>query len=255
MSGQKVAFWLKIRIQLISQHIILKTMEQPFLLVGIIIAVILIFNVLLLYYLRQVYGRDKQIAEFIRSNDTLILSEAQQKAKSIIDAATLRAKQTLTDTEYVKNEFMKKMEDLLSQTAHNDIKLLQNKSNEINDWYKKVLDSVKQEHAQKAEESLKSVEGIVDQQLQDFRQILKKETIESEQIVSQRVNSEYTKVHQEIEQYKAQKIQEINLATNQVIHQITEEVLGKAIPLEDHQKLILDALEKAKTEGLFSAPK
>jgi hypothetical protein len=229
-------------------------MDQPFLLVGVVILIVIIFNALLLYYLKEVYGRDKQIAEFIKSNDTLILSEAQQKAKSIIEAATIRAKQTITETDYVKAELMKKVENLLNDEAHKDVQLLQNKSYEINDWYKKLLAGVEQQHAKKAEETLNTVENIATEELEDFREILKKETMESEQVVSQKVNSEYQKVHLELEGYKAKKMQEINQAANKIVLEVTEEVLGKAISLDEHQKIIVDALEKAKRDGLFNIP-
>lgn len=228
-------------------------MEQPILLVGVIISVLFIFNLLLLYYLKQVYGRDKKIAEFIQSNDTLILSEAQQKAKSIIEAATLRAKQTLTEADYLKSELSKKMEELLTQVANNDVHLLQNKSNEINLWYKNLLERVEHEHAKKAEESIKSVEGIIDQQIHEFSDILKKQTMNSETMVTQRVNEEYAKSHQEIEQYKQQQMQQIAQAADALVLKITEEVLGKALTTQDHKKLIFDALEKAKHDGLFTA--
>lgn len=215
--------------------------------------VLVVFNALLFYFFRQVSGRDSRIADFIQSNDTQILSEAQQKAKSIIEAAMNRAKQTLTEADYVREDLMKRMEQLLTDVANKDVESLQTKSLEINQWYKKLLGGIEEQHTKQAEQSIKSVENVAAEEIKGFRENLEKETLQSERAVAEKVSTEFAKVKEDLEVYKQKKMTEIAQAANLVVIEVTEEVLGSAISIQDHQKIVINALEKAKKEGLFSS--
>jgi len=64
-----------------------------------------------------------------------------------------------------------------------------------------------------------------------------------------RLKEEYQKKEKELELYKVEALKKIDDQIYNVIQNISNEVLGKSISLQDHEQLIIDALEKAKKEG------
>jgi hypothetical protein len=58
-------------------------------------------------------------------------------------------------------------------------------------------------------------------------------------------------IQKELEEYKNERLKKADKQINSIIQEVAEEVLNKAIPLEDHQKLIIESLEKSRKEGLF----
>ena len=58
-------------------------------------------------------------------------------------------------------------------------------------------------------------------------------------------------LQKEIAAYKQQKIKESDKTVNKIIAEVSQKVLNKSIPLEDHQNLIIESLEKSLKEGVF----
>ena len=58
-------------------------------------------------------------------------------------------------------------------------------------------------------------------------------------------------MEKEIEAYKQARFKEAEAMVTKIVQKVSQEVLNKAINIEDHEKLVVDALEKAKKEGIF----
>lgn len=56
----------------------------------------------------------------------------------------------------------------------------------------------------------------------------------------------------EIEQYKNLQMMRVDEEVPKIIEAVSKEVFGKAISLEAHQDLVLEALKRAKMDGIFS---
>jgi NAD+--asparagine ADP-ribosyltransferase len=79
----------------------------------------------------------------------------------------------------------------------------------------------------------KGLEGDLQRQIKEFRETLLPD------------------LKKELEDYKQIRLKQSDEIINQVIQKASQEVMNKSISLEDHQKILTDALEKAKTEGVF----
>jgi hypothetical protein len=58
-------------------------------------------------------------------------------------------------------------------------------------------------------------------------------------------------MEQELDEYKKIRLQQADRTITQVIQEVSQEILNKSISLDDHQRLLIEALEKAKKEGVF----
>ncbi len=89
-------------------------------------------------------------------------------------------------------------------------------------------------------------------EVKEFADTLHKETIESQQIVEQKVQEEYKKVEGEIKQYKDEQMAKIEESIYDILHDVSHKVMGKALSLKDHEALVLEALEEAKRSNVIS---
>ena len=62
---------------------------------------------------------------------------------------------------------------------------------------------------------------------------------------------DFAKAQIEIAEYKKHQLSKIDQSMNDVLLKVSGSILGKVIPIRDHQQLIIDALEQAKKEGMF----
>lgn len=73
-----------------------------------------------------------------------------------------------------------------------------------------------------------------------------------ERVLERGVREELNRAAKEIADYKNEQKAKINERITQVVAQISREVLGKALSLEQHEQLIVEALDEAKKAGLFN---
>jgi hypothetical protein len=58
-------------------------------------------------------------------------------------------------------------------------------------------------------------------------------------------------MQKELDGYKQSRINQIEQMISRVIQEASQEILNKSISVDDHQKLLMESLEKAKKEGVF----
>lgn len=65
------------------------------------------------------------------------------------------------------------------------------------------------------------------------------------------LNERVLEVERDLENYKKEKIKEIDKNIYQIIIHATKKIIGQSIDLSLHEKLVIEALEKAKKEKFF----
>ncbi|HSX48861.1 MAG TPA: hypothetical protein VLE44_01225 [Candidatus Saccharimonadales bacterium] len=65
------------------------------------------------------------------------------------------------------------------------------------------------------------------------------------------VSGEFEEAKLQIGAYKKQKMEAIDAKVNEIIKEVTKDILSKGINEEEHKQLILKALENAKQSNLF----
>lgn len=95
------------------------------------------------------------------------------------------------------------------------------------------------------------INKVTEQQLHGYKKALDQITVTVESQVMDKVGERFTKVEEEIEQYKQKRISEVEKQIAIVIQDTAKRVTGKLISPNDHMELVLDALKKAKSEHLF----
>jgi F0F1-type ATP synthase membrane subunit b/b' len=68
---------------------------------------------------------------------------------------------------------------------------------------------------------------------------------------SEKLNERVSQAEKNIENYKERKLKELDQRIYQIIGEVAEKTIGKAIDLSTHEELVMEALEKAKKEKFF----
>lgn len=86
----------------------------------------------------------------------------------------------------------------------------------------------------------------------DMNQKVTEKTLSLQQSLEQMIVDEFKKAQTEIQQYKEAERTKIEKTVGSVVNKMAAEILGKSLRQEEHEKLLIEALENAKSQGLFN---
>ncbi len=190
----------------------------------------------------------EEALSFNQEYKTLLESIQVEHAKMLEEARS-----ALQDVEYLKKEFHT---DLMSEVklvleeAHKSVAA---ETDKFDAEYAQLLSQTKQEYMAKAEEALKILERIPEQEMKEFKEVLQKESLSAQKLLGNRINELFSAAEKEVDAYKQQRISEVKTQLESATETILEEVIGKKLSRQDHEVLVMKALDKVKLEG--SLPK
>lgn len=169
-------------------------------------------------------GYDKVLRELNRFKKSReeINAEAREKAVRMLESARDKAVEIVSEAKIGSVRESEDIERRLGEVSSQKL-----------EEYKQMLQNIS-----------KSVETTAVRELSEFKKSLEVETTMGQKAVGERVN-------QELADYKAMKIQQVDEQVKAAVKKITLDVLGRAISAEDQNKIVISALERAKNEGLF----
>jgi len=195
--------------------------------------VIFIFIVFYLWKLKKEENSLKKQETKADNSYHQIVNDALGKERKIMEDAVSEADQIIVNAEYIKNSSKEIVDKALQQmVAHIQKESIETASKFMNSY----SDSLKQLASTSLvdfENVAKGLEGDLQRQIKEFRETLLPD------------------LKKELDDYKQVRLKQSDEIINQVIQKASQEIMNKAMSLEDHQKILTDALEKAKTEGVF----
>ena len=140
----------------------------------------------------------------------------------------------------------------LKEVSHKGVSLIDTTSVKISNSYAEMLAGAKKEFSVKIEEVVGTIDKTGFDILTEFKEALKVSQLSSQQILQKRINDGFDRAQEEINAYKREKFRLIEENADKIMLKLSEDVLGKVVSLEDHEKLIFEALNKIKEEGVFN---
>jgi hypothetical protein len=188
------------------------------------------------YYMTKLHAKEKALEERITKNDTQyhkIVDDALSKERKIIYDATEEADKIITDTKYISSTSKESLDSALK-------KLVTDIEKESDDSGRDIM------HAYQT--SLKEITGT---SLQNFTHISKELEADLQKQIKEFNEAQLASMKKELEEYKASQLKLTEEMVSKIVSQVSQEVLNKAISADDHQKLVIEAFEKAKKQGIF----
>jgi gas vesicle protein len=210
--------------------------------------------ILTIWFAYHLHKKEKELHEkehIILTTGSKLIDHAQNKANDILETAADKAKETLMQTQFVKADISKDMNKALEEVSHTTIEKFKEQAAEFDNQYRDLLQQMKQEYAANARGTISRLDNAVTKEIEDFGKMLKEETMTSQEVLNKDIGEAFEQAKKEIEAYKKAKMLEADTHLNKVLSQILAQVLHKSLSGDDHQKLIMQALEQARREGVF----
>ena len=96
-----------------------------------------------------------------------------------------------------------------------------------------------------------SLQKLATQSLTNFQTITKNMEEDLEKQSKEFRESLLPKLEKELDDYKKLRLQQAERTINHVVQEVSQEILNKSLSLDDHHRLLIESLEKAKKEGAF----
>ncbi len=214
-------------------------------------------------YIREdvISDLDKNLHDVSESTVTMLRSEAlrfNKEYKTMLETIQVEhakmleeARGALKDIEYLKRDLHDGLQIEVKEIMTIAKKNLEDESKKFDSEYVSLLESTKDQYLQSAQETLSKLEKIPENELIEFQNILKTETLSAQKILGSRINELFSAAEKEVVTYKEQRMKEIDTQIASITGSVLEEVVGKKLTKSDHELLIMKSLEKAKIEGMI----
>lgn len=188
--------------------------------------------------------------EAFRKNANL-LDEARIKAVRIIDDANNQALDIVSKVTLSSNAASETFKQDLSRISLTQIKEFEKATSDFIALYSKILQDLRIKNVEVFQNASKAIEVNTMAEIENFKESMQKLTVVSQKEVGKKIDSDYENAKGEIEAYKKEELQKIDLGVYELLEKLGKMVLGKALNLSEHEDLIEKSLEKAKIEGAF----
>ena len=163
-----------------------------------------------------------------------IVDSALAKERKILEDATLEADQIIHDAQFIRDSSKRAVNQALETMVHDVQKESIHTASNFMNSYSVSLKDLASSSLTDFENIAKGLEGDMQKQIQEFRQTL------------------LPNLEKELEEYKKIRLKQSEETITNIVQKASQEFFNKSIAIEDHQKLLIDALEKAKAEGIFN---
>lgn len=199
-----------------------------------------------------------------------LLDEAQKKSLEIISDSTQKSKEIINNVEYLTDDAKNSLQGEFDKVSNDQFSKMKSLTDELLETYTAVINEEKDKGVEVLKNVSKSIEGEALKELGDFKQVsenierqaegelenfrkaLQDETVKSEQMVQERVNQEFEDMKSRIKGYEDAKMKKIDESINGVLAEVAREVFGTSLDLSTSEELVMNALDRAKKEGMFA---
>jgi F0F1-type ATP synthase membrane subunit b/b' len=204
-----------------------------------VVALILLLVAVVILHLRLAYKYQK-LREERENNWQAQLKNAQLKARKVIEDANTQASQIVGSAQGFKREQI----DMLNSEIYKAVET-------YTDTYNQVMINLQNEIVKVLGNTPEDIKNGVIKELEVIRNALQKDLIESRKKASAVIEKEYSKLQSDIESYKLTRLKQLDNSIFQIIEMVSKKVLAKEISAEEHEKLVIKALEEAKRQEML----
>jgi hypothetical protein len=197
----------------------------------------LVIFIFVCYYLWELRAKEKLIDKQRSETDSSyhhVVDEALAKERKILEDAAFASSQIIAGTKYVTSSSQEQLDQALQKMEGS----LEHEAGTTSQGLEKTYAT--------------SLQQVANQSLTEFQTIMRGMQADIQKQTKDFSSSMLPTIEKELEEYKKMRLQQADRTITQVVQDVSQEILNKALPLDDHQQLLIDALERAKKEGVFS---
>ncbi|NTU46076.1 hypothetical protein HGA88_00425 [Candidatus Roizmanbacteria bacterium] len=203
--------------------------------------------VLILFYSIYLRNHEKNLKkkeqELLREPESE-LKDAHEKALFLVQEATTEATRMLDGSKETRFEALEKINTALQELAQQNQKLFEINSEQLRRELEEALKKAGEESVAVFHRSMEKVAQEAESQTKGVENSMN-------DYMKSKLDSEFAAIKEELIHYKEEEMKAFKIRLENNVKDLALEILGKTLSLEDHDTLIVAALEKANKEGLF----
>jgi F0F1-type ATP synthase membrane subunit b/b' len=206
------------------------------------------------YYFIKFKGVEKEFEKKEKKVDKeyhRVVDDALEHERKILSDTTNEAEHIIAEAKYVSSSSKEILEQALQKTVNDILKESLAMGHTYLDTYQSSLKEISQESQKTLTQVSKGFEEDLKKQTEDFRLTAKSLETSLQKQIQDFHNSLLPTLEKELESYKTERLKQIEEMVVEITQKASQEVLNRSIPQSEHQKLIIESLEKAKKEGVL----
>jgi len=214
---------------LTSEQIILYGLVIEAAFVGAVLGIMAFAYYRILNKFYNLKEEDKKLKILRDQKAQQLLELAQTKYQEIISGAHTKAQEIIGEAGIFKTQSKEELKKELLAASKRE-----------SEDFKAMLLAVRQESVKAASTELTS-----------FRAALQEDLAREQSSLHERVEEEYKIANSQVEVYKASLVTRVDESIYEIVKAISEKVMRRSLRLEEHEDLIIQALEEAKREHVL----
>jgi F0F1-type ATP synthase membrane subunit b/b' len=158
-----------------------------------------------------------------------ILEEAQRRAEKVLEEARNKASQIISDAKLNGEQLQKQLAEMIDEADKNHVG----------------------EYKQKLQKISEDIENNFQKEASELRQMLETEKASAQKNLASKMEAEYARLHQELENFRNQRLAEIEAGLGEAVEAGLKKAVGGMVNVEGHNELIMMALEEVKKQDVF----
>lgn len=222
-----------------------------------IIAFLLIVYAVVVLGKKRVLRRKQQpmtsedLSENAYQDALRILDRARANSLKILSRAQLKAQNVLKSTYSITQESRRELDENLVEIYKKQEKSLEGLTEELLQSYKHAVQQGKEDNIRTLYEATEAMKKEALSGVDELKTAIKKETLGAQQVLEDKIQTEYSKIEGEVEVYKQEKIKNLNRKIFDMLSEIYSQVIMQDLDQNKHEKLILDLLkEEIRKSGM-----
>jgi vacuolar-type H+-ATPase subunit I/STV1 len=179
-----------------------------------------------------------------------ILDGARKRAIGLLEEAEKKASEIVASAQTYGKDSSKTLETHIGELEQKELQAFQTATSTRVSDYASTLDQTQKEEINKLHEMTKMFEDTVKAELQSVDKSLAQEVASSQLMAKQELEKSETAAEKEITAYKVERLKKLDERILELLNTVAIDVFGKALPLDEHQRIVIDALEAAKKDLL-----
>jgi hypothetical protein len=217
---------------------------------------IIIIQIAEIIFLVMLYQKKSTALDLAEKDTTKamakIIENANKKAEQIIQNAVNKSEDIIYDSETFSTKVNKEMDFVFRDAMEQHRKTFDEVLNKAFTDFKDNFAGTKADFTKASEKVLAEMELLAKKEFSSFQAEMKAKQPFIETYLKQKVDVEFDQAKREIASFKTQEMSKATEIIKEAIVRITKDVLHLSIPRDQQEKLIIDALEKAKKDNIFS---
>ncbi len=208
--------------------------ELPFQIITVGINILIL--IFMIYYIWRLHAKEMDLerrGHKVDSDYHAIVDDALTKERKIVDDAAREATQIISGAKYINESTKSSIDQTLQKMVSEISSSASTSAHQFLEYYHNSLRQISVNSVTDFQKIIREMEADYQKQLKDFEQNV------------------LPNMQKDIEAYKEARYKDADAQVKKIVQKVSQEVLNKAMSLDEHEKLVLDALEKAKKEGMF----